>query len=771
MSNKRKVLIGICALSYLITIIATFIGNQYATELMAIVTVLLIFTGLMSYIKYLGPHKFSTTCMGLGFLCIALGYIYRFVNHFVANIEAFYFIWGIIYLMPSVFFALNETTFMLYKLKGRKRDISHLFSNCFAVSIVGYVLIYKFFSAAVGSIETSAQVHYLLFIFLAFFVVMMGVQTFYLVGEENIKRGTLLTTIAMLIYELMDIQYIYLVAIGKDPENYFEDLVYMLTLIVMTMGIAIQVHKKYYFEFQHWDYTEKSTRLRVLISAVVLIITGFAAYYEYLSYTEANYIVIVLMAYMIMTYILRTDSLTDELLDKEKKQNIILEEKVEEQTKNLMEINKKLELLSSTDMLTGLYNRWYAGIFLDDIVMKYKNTGKKFALFAIDLNHFKPINDTYGHEMGDKVLEEFGNRMRELPDEYTSFRMGGDEFLIFYRIGEKVENLNTVAEKLQTLFNTPVRQDTYVFNLSASIGISIYPQDSVVIEDLLQYADTAMYSVKQSGHKDGYKYFNSGLITLISAKAAIEERLRTATPEGDFILYYQPQVNIKTGEIIGAEVFPHLKGVMEDISPSEIIPVAEECGFMSKLGIWIIYTALNQISKWNKNYNKAISLTINLSPLQLIDEEYASALKRATELLEFSPSMVTLDVSNAVIMGAASSAKHAMKELHEEGYMLSLNDFGGGDINLSYIHDCDFNGLKLSRSLVKEAENDTKAKVLINAIMAFAEQMGIVITAVGIENKEQSESMKELGIYQHQGYFYGRPMNAESFEAILKEVR
>jgi diguanylate cyclase (GGDEF)-like protein len=767
LSKTKKTLIFIAGFFYLLTAVFTLADNKLGIEAGAPIATFMVLLVLMSNLKDLGPHKYSTAFMGIGFLAIDIYYIFRFLNHYVIDLSAYSEVIGIVYLTPSFFFMLNETTFLIYKLRGRRRDLSHLFANCFTVSIIGFVFIYKFFCQRVGTIHNLKELILLLLIFSAFYVIMMCLQTFHMVGNSNVRRGTLVITAAMFIYEIMDIQYIFTQAIGGFPDDYFADLIYMALLIFMSAGVTIQATRKYSFEFTGWSYTTRATRVRLIASVICVIVVAILFIIGYLSRSEASYIIIVVMSYMIMSYILKADNLGDELLEHEKRQNAMLEEKIDDQTRDLIEANKKLELLSSTDLLTGLYNRWYAGNYLKELQEKTYISGKKYLFFVINLNHFKPVNDTYGHEMGDRVLEELGNRMRELPDEYVSFRMGGDEFLIILKADAELEDLDPIAEHIRELFIKSIQFGSYVFNLSASIGISVYPQDSSSMDELLRYADTAMCFVKHSGEKDSYRFFNSGLTKIISTQAAIDRRLRTAKTDRDFILFYQPQVDVRKKEIIGAEVFVHFNRGLEDVSPIDIIDAAEKSGFMGKLGEWIVKSSVSQIAEWNKKYGKSISLTINMSPLQLINLQFENMLQETMETYNFQPSMLTLDVTNAVIMGASNSAKLAMIKLHEDGYRLSLNDFGGDDINLSFVQDCGINGIKLSRSLVTTSVKDNRAKQLVKTILALAENLGISVTAVGIENEEQSSNMQGLGVNELQGSFYGKPVVAEEFEKII----
>ena len=216
---------------------------------------------------------------------------------------------------------------------------------------------------------------------------------------------------------------------------------------------------------------------------------------------------------------------------------------------------------------------------------------------------------------------------------------------------------------------------------------------------------------------------------------------------------------------MGVEVFPRLLiPGLEDCTPAELIPIAEESGVMSKLGIWTALTALKQVDDWNKKYGLELTTTINLAPLQLLDADFIENLAGAVELWKLDPASIILDVSNEVMMGAAESAKETLHTFHEFGYTLSLNEFGGGDINLSYIRDCGFSIIKLSRALIPQGIGNPKRLEIIHALLALAKELKVDVVAVGIETKAQVELMRELGIRIMQGFFYSKPLTAEELE-------
>ena len=304
---------------------------------------------------------------------------------------------------------------------------------------------------------------------------------------------------------------------------------------------------------------------------------------------------------------------------------------------------------------------------------------------------------------------------------------------------------------------------TYVFQLSGSIGVAVYPTDSDNTETLMSYADAAMYTVKHSAHKEGIRAFDRSLVETVEAHKALEERLQNADPEKDFVLYYQPRVDAETGELIGAEAFPRLRGE-DSYSAAELLPIAEEVGLMKRLSIWIAQTAVSQLRVWNRSRKKPLYMSLNLSPLQLLDKDFVSDLKNIVRQQDIEVSLIHLDIGNSVIMGASDTARDTLEQLSENGFTLALNDFGGDDINLLQILDCGFSTIHLSPSLIKRLDQDPKALTLIRSIIALTQTMGITAAAVGVETQAQEKKLKEIGIDSLQGYFYSRPRDAAEFE-------
>ncbi|MBR6222417.1 MAG: EAL domain-containing protein [Lachnospiraceae bacterium] len=765
---RQKIRFAFAILSivlYICFAVATFAGHTFYIELFSPLTTFICVVMILLSLPDLGKFRIcAIACaLGIGSWCVAD--VILFINDFYFGLEEpRNALVRAIYLIPNYLYGAAVIVFLMIKLK--KTNLYITAANTFLLTVASFSVVAKLVQASGGLVENDpATLRAYLYFFVNIVIVVVGVHILYMVGAKNLLRGTNLVPICILGYILIDFRYSYLEAIGKEAESIYFDVLYMFFMLGLAWGILFQSNIKYVYRLKEGG--EKERRMiyvRILIPLLIIAVAALRVA-DILSRTEFSYIIIALLAYFIMYALLQNSSLNEKLLIKQQELNTSLEAQVAEKTHDLKKANENLKVLSSTDILTGLYNRRH-GMHLFDILVKESEEEKKsFAVFEVDLNHFKPVNDTYGHEMGDRVLEEFGRRMRELPERFISIRNGGDEFAILCADVKDRADVTAAAKTLQRLFNEPLILDSFAFRLSGSIGISIYPDDSTNPEDLLQYADAAMYTVKRSKNRDGFRFFDAGLVVNVERRRKIEEHLKKANPDKDFLLHFQPQYDVNEETIVGVEVFPRLLiPGLEDCTPAELIPIAEESGVMSKLGIWTALTALKQVDDWNKKYGLELTTTINLAPLQLLDADFIENLAGAVELWKLDPASIILDVSNEVMMGAAESAKETLHTFHEFGYTLSLNEFGGGDINLSYIRDCGFSIIKLSRALIPQGIGNPKRLEIIHALLALAKELKVDVVAVGIETKAQVELMRELGIRIMQGFFYSKPLTAEELE-------
>ncbi len=726
-----KPLLGAIIVSYICFCICTFLRKPMLIALFSPITVVLTGTMILVCLTRLGKFWVPSLILALGILFYGLADVIFFFDDYVIGKSTMGELIATLYLLPNYFFGTSVAVYFLQKLK--KKDLYQFLVNVFVMTVIGFV-IFRRFLISLGSYEILSTPQllrvYLYFSINFFILIMIGHMTYMIASETGLKQTNTMI-LGILVYILFDIPYTYFQAIGRDPENDYTNLCYTLCMMLMAYGIYHQVHHRYVFKLKTYEYTEKSARRTKILTLLGILISVILWATKVIEQNELFYLILPLLVYWLTTAVLQSSALNE-------------------------------QLLKQRDILTGLYNRRYSSNVMEDSVKRAQENHNRFAVYCVDLNNFKPINDTYGHDMGDRVLKEFGSRMLELPSDYVSFRTGGDEFMIVYNGIEKDEDVVKTAVVLQELFHRPISLDTYVFAISGSIGAAVYPDDSKEIETLIRYADAAMYSVKHSSNKDNFKLFDVSLVETVREHKALEVKLRDADPARDFVLHYQPRVDAESGRLVAAEVFPRLKDD-DSLTAAEILPIAEEVGLMNRLGKWIVETALHQQKVWRDDDGVDISISINLAPLQLLDNDFLAELKNLTNSNNLNPSRIFLDISNDAIMGASITAKDTLRELSRYGFRLSLNDFGGGDINLFHILNCGFSSIHLSPSLIKRGDTQEEANTLIKTIIGLAESMGITANAVGIETKGQADKLSHMGATCLQGYYFGKPVSAEEF--------
>ncbi|WP_026523324.1 putative bifunctional diguanylate cyclase/phosphodiesterase [Butyrivibrio sp. MB2005] len=763
--DPKKRLIAYIFISYICLVISTFAGATHFIVLFSPLVTLLSFVLCYNCAQGIPEFSLNILVIGLGILCWSMGDICKLFTVYALGSTSFGGFIKTLYLFPNYLFGIS--IFMYIRKKMNQRNRYKLLADTFIMTIIGFILLRKLLNVLLAgrTIPFVTYVRTLGYFFVNFFMIMLAIYLLRLIKGLSIKKGTCLIPLAIFLYIIIDFQYTYIEALGLDAENIFMDLLYILFMIMMALGAYTQ--EKYQFEFgvRSYERNEKS-KARLVMQILFLSAADIILFFiRFLSENEFFYVLIAIMGYWIMTATFENSQLDASLLESQQTLNKKLEEQVAQKTQDLKIANDNLKKLSSTDILTGLYNRRYSNSFIKNMTADYEKSGQRYAVFAIDLNHFKPINDTYGHDMGDRVLAEFGHRMLRLPKNMVGFRTGGDEFMIIQCDVINDAEVETAAKKIQELLCTPVELDTYSFNLSGSIGVSLYPKDSSNPDLLLQYADAAMYMVKASTKRDDYKYFDKALVPSVARHNNLQDLLSNAVPEDDFVLHYQPLVNTQTGRIFGAEVFPRLKKEASfEYSADELIPVAEEVGLMGKLGTWIVQTALEQFTKWNEKYNTEFYVSINLSALQLLDSGFISFLKSESSRVNYPLKKLGLDISTTVMLNADDSSKEVLIDLGNFGFKICLNDFGGGELNLSNFLDCKFYVIKLSHSLIEKADKDDNALLLAKSIQSMADTMDIKTCAVGVETDSQLKKMQDIGIFIAQGFYFGKPCDAETFE-------
>ncbi len=446
----------------------------------------------------------------------------------------------------------------------------------------------------------------------------------------------------------------------------------------------------------------------------------------------------------------------------------------------LKNAEQKIIYLAYYDSLTGLPNRRLFGDRFEQTLKLAKRYKRLIALLFIDLDNFKQINDTLGHEIGDlllkkvamlleKVVRSSDSFTRKEPEYESNFitRQGGDEFIIMLTEVAHPDDAAKVAGRILGILSEPFvfgKDETFI---TASIGISIYPHDGPDLETILKNADTAMYYVKEQG-KNNYKYFKQSMHDTAYRKLTMENYLRKALDRDEFILYYQPQINMKSGRITGLEALIRWKNPdLGMVSPADFIPLAEETGLILPIGDWVIKTACRQQKGWKDAGISLVPVSINLSSKQFQNMNIITIITQSLEDTELHPQYLVLEITESVIMKNIEAAFKAFHELSKNGLRFSLDDFGTGYSSLSYLKKFPIYTLKIDQSFVRGLGSDPDDEAITNAIISMAHNMKMKVIAEGVETEQQLKYLINHGCDDAQGYIFSRPLPAEETTALL----
>lgn len=436
----------------------------------------------------------------------------------------------------------------------------------------------------------------------------------------------------------------------------------------------------------------------------------------------------------------------------------------------IKESQRKMEQLAYYDVLTGLANRSYFRDQLRKAIAMSSRGYYHFALLYFDLDEFKRINDTLGHDAGDELLKEVARRLiSRLREEDTIARLGGDEFAVILSGISDRKQAASIATNLQQAFALPVKLAGHDVSISASIGITIAPEDADEEELLLKHADLAMYEAKARG-KNTFHFFSQDLNEAANERLQIENQLREAIREQQFLLYYQPKIDIRTEKIIGYETL--LRWLRPDntmVPPLRFIPVAESTGLIVQIGEWIIWEACRFLTRQHAR-GHLITVSINLSARQFTDQDLPALVERIVKRTGASPAHLIFEITESMLMGDIDAAIVQLNELKRLGLALSIDDFGTGYSSLSYLKRFPVDELKIDRSFVKDIPEDKNDMDITAAIIAMAQKMDLRVVAEGVETIEQVEFLKNNACYLVQGYYYSMPLAEQELTRLNFET-
>jgi diguanylate cyclase (GGDEF)-like protein len=411
------------------------------------------------------------------------------------------------------------------------------------------------------------------------------------------------------------------------------------------------------------------------------------------------------------------------------------------------------------DALTDLPNRRLLADRLSHALAVAKREVHKVALLYVDLDGFKLVNDSLGHTIGDALLQQVSSRFRRrVRESDTLARLGGDEFAVVLSHLEDKQGATVVAEKLLETLASPFLIDDHKITIGASVGISLFPDDSTDAMGLLQQADSAMYDAKRNG-KNGLRYYTPELGSEVRERMKLESQLRGAMDRGELCVHYQPEFDVISHRLIRFEALARwAHPTLGMIPPAKFIPIAEESGLIVALGAYVMERACSDAVQWQALTPYPIQVAVNVSSIQFSRDDFVEEVICILNRTGLKPSLLQIELTESVMLnGSNTAAAEMMKHLSSLGVSLAIDDFGTGYSCLSYLPRLPFNALKIDRSFVKELDVRPETRAMVNSLIALAHELGMRVIAEGVETPEQLELIKELGGNEVQGYLLGRP--------------
>ena len=465
-------------------------------------------------------------------------------------------------------------------------------------------------------------------------------------------------------------------------------------------------------------------------------------------------------------------AVTEEQLREANERLVVATVNAQTMTETAEKVTAQMSYMAEHDFLTGLPNRALLNDRLAQSIALALRNGKKVALMYLDLDHFKHINDSLGHAVGDQLLQSAARRLQtcvRLSD--TVSRQGGDEFVVLLPEVADVQDAALTAEKLIEAMAQPHLVGEHRLHVTLSIGISIYPDDGKDVETLVKNADIAMYHAKRSG-RNNCQVFIPEMNVRALARQSVQQALHHALEQREFVLHYQPKVNLETGAITGAEALIRLqKSDHRLVSPAKFVSIAEECGLIMPIGRWVLHEACRQTQAWLQAGLDLGQIAVNVSAVEFHGREFLPGVRAILNDTGLDPRHLEFELTESGLMQDTEATTAILHELKKLGVQIAVDDFGTGYSSLSYLRRFPIDTLKIDQSFVRDIDGDIEEAVIVSAIIAMGKSLKLRVVAEGVESRQQLTFLQSNHCAEGQGYYFGRPMAAEEFATLLENDR
>jgi diguanylate cyclase len=446
-----------------------------------------------------------------------------------------------------------------------------------------------------------------------------------------------------------------------------------------------------------------------------------------------------------------------------------LELAVTDRTQGLEAANRQLRQLASHDVLTGLPNRLLLDDRISQAIAQASRHSHEFAILVIDLDRFKLINDSLGHQAGDDLLREVAQRLRTTVREIdTIARLGSDEFVILLDgPASKAEALEVGRRVIQAI-EPPMRLLGIDVHITPSVGVTLYPGDGASADMLLAHADAAMYSAKERG-RNNVQCYAEGMNTITQGRVQFESELHEALRFGQFELHYQPKVETSSGRINSAEALIRWRHPQRGlVPPAEFIPIAEDCGLIDAIGEWVLFEACRQAREWQSDGLRPLRVAVNVAPSQFRLTDLAEQIRRALEVSGLAPELLEIELTETAVMSDAEESIQRLEAISRMGVLVSIDDFGTGYSSMSYLRRFPIDKLKIDRCFIEHVTQRAEDASIVRAIISLAHGLHLKVIAEGVETAEQLRLLVDLGCDQYQGFYFSAALTSSQFVDLVK---
>lgn len=468
----------------------------------------------------------------------------------------------------------------------------------------------------------------------------------------------------------------------------------------------------------------------------------------------ASLVFIVMVIFIYYLYVIKYKNFISKL-------NKELEDEVVKKT-------EELQHLAHHDVLTQLPNRVYFNQYLEDSLKHAKRKGSTLSVLFLDLDKFKDVNDTFGHHIGDKLLQYIAKELSDITREVDFIsRLGGDEFIIVVEDVD-AQSLAIMCNKLIDALHKKIIIDNYEIPISFSIGVSSYPEDAQNAHDLLRDADTAMYKAKNLG-KDRFEFYNEEMTKEVQGRFNLIKKLDKALENSEFLSYFHPKIDSRSGKVIGLEALIRWRDPEDGMkTPNHFIPLAEESNLIIQIDEWMIENSMNIVSQWHKSGLFTGTLSLNISVKHLEQKNFVTFISQLLERVGFESTLLELEITESQLMKERVRIVDVLNTLRKMGIKISIDDFGTGYSSLSYLKDLPIDILKIDKSFTDTIGSDRVGEAIVKSIITLADNLGVMKIAEGVESKKQLEFLSDNNCYIIQGHYYSKPLSQKECELYLR---